>query len=424
MLELDTQFLGDFVTREDISLFQDKLISAHEKLHRGTDSGRGWMDLPILYTQEDLMAIDKAAKDIQDKSDILVVIGIGGSYLGARAAIEFLSLERNSSFSKTKVFFIGNSMSSADVFDLLDLCKDKEVSLNVISKSGSTTECGIAFRIFRNFMESKYGKEIAKTRIYCTTDPEKGCLRELALKEGYKLFSIPSDVGGRYSVLSSVGLLPLSVAGADIRKILHGAVDARSRFISTDIKKNECYLYAVLRNILYKKGKSVEILSAYETRFDYFIKWWKQLFGESEGKCGRGIFPSSAIFTSDLHSIGQFIQEGSPIFFETVITVSDDPYKIEIPYDQDNIDFLNYISGKTLHYVNSQAFLATISAHSSAGTPNIHIKVQKTDEYNLGYLMYFFEKSCAISAYLLGVNPFNQPGVEAYKLKMFELLGR
>ncbi len=424
MLELDAQFLENYVTNKEVELFQDKLKAAHEKLHSPQGSGKGWMDLPVSYTKEQLSKIYQTADEIRSNSEILVVIGIGGSYLGARAAIEFLTSVNYNNFLKTKIFFVGNSMSSVDISEIIRICEDKDVSLNVVSKSGSTTECGIAFRIFKRFMEEKYGKEVAKTRIYVTTDPNKGCLRELALKEGYQIFEIPSDVGGRYSVLSPVGLLPLSVMGADIIKILQGAKDALSRFLSLNIMQNECYRYAVLRNVLHGKGKLVEILVGYETRLQYFLEWWKQLFGESEGKCKRGIFPSSAIFTSDLHSMGQFIQDGNPIFFETVITVSHDPCKIQIPYDNLNLDSLNYLSNKTVHYVNSKAFLATIRAHTSAGIPNIHIRIKETNEYELGYLIYFFQKACAISAYILGVNPFDQPGVEAYKNEMFRLLGR
>ncbi len=424
MVKLSTRYLEKFITEKDINSFQKKLTTAHFELHSNDIGGKGWLNLPANISSEELLKIKSAAQRINSSSDVLIVIGIGGSYLGARAGIEFLRSLNYNYFLKTKIFFIGNSLSSADIFELLKFCESKDVSINVVSKSGGTIECAVAFRIFRRFLEKKYGKEKSRERIYCTTDPTKGLLKKMACEEGYETFEIPPDVGGRYSVLSAVGLLPLSVAGADVNEILHGASDAMNTFNSLEISKNDCYKYSVLRNILYSKGKAVEILASYESRLKYLLEWWKQLFGESEGKCKKGIFPSSLVFTSDLHSMGQFMQDGNPIFFETIITVLNDPYKILVPHDSLNVDKLNYLVGKTVGYINSQAFLATADAHTYAEVPNIHLQIDDTNEYELGYLIYFFQKSCAISGYMLGVNPFDQPGVEAYKRNMFKLLGR
>ncbi len=429
MINLSTKYLQGFLTDNEVKEYENKLIQAHKVLHDknypGTDL-RGWMDLPVNYSEEELHYIEVEAEKVRNNSEILVIIGIGGSYLGARAAIEFLkSCNYNYLDKKTpSVFFIGNNMSSAAVSEVLEICKYKDVTLNVVSKSGTTLECMVTFRLFKKLLEEKYGKDKAKERIYCITDPSKGLLREIALKEGYKIFNIPPSIGGRYSVLTSVGLFPLSVIGGDIHALLQGAADARSRFLNLDLAENECYKYALLRNVIYNKGKFIEIIGGYEPRLDCFFEWWKQLFGESEGKDGKGIFPASVIFSTDLHSMGQFIQEGNPIFFETILTIKKDPYNLIIPYDESNEDKLNYLSDKTLEFVNRQAFRAAAFAHFNSGTPIIHLEIDSTDEYNLGYLMYFFEKSCAISSHILGVDPFNQPGVEAYKNKMFSLLNR
>ncbi len=429
MVNLNTKYLNGILTDNEIKKYENHLIQAHQVIHSEnypqTDL-RGWMDLPINYSEEELSYIEAEADKIRNSSEVLVIIGIGGSYLGARAAVEFLrSCNYNYLDKKTPdIFFVGNNMSSAALSEIFNICKYKDVVLNVVSKSGTTLECMVTFRLFKKFLEEKYGKDKAKERIYCTTDPDKGLLREMAVKEGYKIFNIPSNIGGRYSVLTSVGLLPLSVVGGNIRNLLKGASEARSRFLNLDLAKNECYKYALLRNILYGRGKVIEIIGGYEPRLDSFFEWWKQLFGESEGKGGKGIFPASVNFTTDLHSMGQFIQEGNPIFFETIITIKEDPYNLMIPYDEADEDKLNYLSNNTLEFVNRQAFNAVAFAHFNVGTPIIHLEIDKTDEYNLGYLIYFFEKSCAISAHILGVDPFNQPGVEAYKRKMFSLLNR
>lgn len=428
MISLDTESLKKFISPADFEFFREKIIDAHYKLHSvsGENKPDGWVDLPINYSYEELEDIKNAAKNIRNSSEVFVVIGIGGSYLGARAAIEFLNSENYNCFSASgpKIFFVGNSVSSAEIKNVLDFCKDKDVSVNVVSKSGTTLEPAIAFRIFKKFMEDKYGKEEAKNRIYCTTDKEKGVLGKIANQEGYKRFEIPGNIGGRYSVLTAVGLLPIAVSGANIDELLRGAADARLQFQDGDINNNECYKYAVLRNILYKKGKSVELITGYEPRLRTFFEWWKQLFGESEGKDEKGIFPASTVFSTDLHSLGQFIQDGSKILFETVFKIKNSFDGIFISKDTDDIDGLNYLSGKSLNYVNEKVFEATLSAHTEGNVPNIVIKLDNDREYGLGFAFYFFEKACAISAYMLGVNPFNQPGVEAYKKNMFALLGR
>jgi glucose-6-phosphate isomerase len=426
---LSTEFLHDFINKSDIANFENEIIGAHEKLHHNSNSEsdfKGWVDLPLNYNKNELERIKKAAENVRKNSDILVVIGIGGSYLGARGGIEFLNSSYYNYMKKDApdIFFIGNSMSSNSVCNLLKICENKRVSLNVISKSGTTTEPAIAFRVFKEFMEKKYGKSEARKRIYCTTDSSKGALKEMALDEGYECFEIPSNIGGRYSVLTAVGLFPLAVSGAAVEEILRGTADAYNNYMSTDLETNDCYKYAVLRNIFYKKGKAIEMIAGYEPRLNMFFEWWKQLFGESEGKNGKGIFPASAIFSTDLHSLGQFIQEGSKILFETIIKIKTDPNSLILKNDEKNLDGINYLAGKSMEYVNSKAFEATVLAHTEGGAPNIVINVDKTDEYNLGYLIYFFEKSCAIFCYLAGVNPFNQPGVEAYKRNMFKLLGK
>ncbi len=429
MFNFDSSCLHDFITNDDIEKYQTKIDEIHEKLHSVSEKVndfKGWVKWPINFKTSEIKRIKSAAEKIRKNSDVFLVIGIGGSYLGARAAIEFLNSENYNHLIKNspKIFFIGNSISSQEVEDILKICDKKEVSINVISKSGTTTEPAIAFRIFRKFLEDKYGKEKAKSRIYCTTDSNQGLLLKVARKEGYECFDIPTNIGGRYSVLTSVGLLPLAVSGADIDKILKGAYDSYQENLSKSLKVNNCYRYAVLRNILYKKGKYIELITGYDSRLRYFFEWWKQLFGESEGKDGTGIFPASAIFTTDLHSLGQFIQEGNKILFETVLKAKNVDEGLTVPLYKDDIDGMNYLSDKKLNYINEKAFEATVLAHTRGGTPNIIMTIENYSEYYLGYIIYFFEKACAVSSYLMGVNPFNQPGVEKYKTNMFKFLGK
>ncbi len=427
MICLNTEYLNKFIKSSDIESFESQVINAHNKLHYKSDSGtdfKGWVDLPVNYNKNEIARIKTTAEKVKKDSDVLIVIGIGGSYLGARAGIEFLNSQNYNYMNKKTpdIFFIGNNISSSSISELLEICKNKDVSLNVISKSGTTTEPAIAFRIFKEFMENKYGKLKACERIYCTTDPLQGVLRQMSVEAGYECFDIPRNIGGRYSVLTAVGLFPLAVSGADIDEILKGALDARRKYMHEDLKNNDCYRYAVLRNILYQKGKTIEMIVGYESRLGMFFEWWKQLFGESEGKEGKGIFPASAVFSTDLHSLGQFIQEGSKILFETILKIERSSGNLIMKNDEKNQDNLNYLAGKSIEYINNKAFEATAMAHGEGGVPNIIINIDKTDEYNLGYLIYFFEKACAISCYLMGVNPFNQPGVEAYKKNMFKLL--
>ncbi len=424
MIKLNTKYLENFISESDYLLFESKLENAHKKLHNNVENsfGKGWLYLPSNYKSEDLKFIYEASEEIREKCDVLIVIGIGGSYLGSKAALEFLSPKYYGSHMKTKVMFAGNSLSAYEISKIIDVCKSKDVCLNVISKSGGTLECALTFRILREILESKYGKSEASKRIFCTTGFSKlSTLKNLASENKYRLLEIPQDVGGRYSVLTSVGLLPLCVAGVDIKEMISGALSAQKEYESLSFE-NECYKYALIRNILYSKGKSIEIIAGYEPSLKYFFEWWKQLFGESEGKNKKGIFPSSVVFSSDLHSLGQFIQEGNPIIFETVLTFNNHFHDISITKNKNDLDNLNYLSGKTVEYVNSKAFEGTILAHMQGGVPNIHLEIDSMDEYNLGYLIYFFEKACAISAYISGVNPFDQPGVEAYKKNMFSLL--
>ncbi|ADH61302.1 Glucose-6-phosphate isomerase [Thermoanaerobacter mathranii subsp. mathranii str. A3] len=389
----------------------------------------GWVSLPKDYDKAEFERIKKAAQKIQSDSDVLVVIGIGGSYLGARAAIEMLSHSFYNLLPKSKrntpeIYFAGNSISSTYLSDLLELIMDKDVSINVISKSGTTTEPAIAFRVFRDFLEKKYGKEWAKSRIYVTTDRAKGALKKLADEEGYETFVIPDDVGGRYSVLTAVGLLPIAVAGISIDDMMQGAYDASTVYTKDNLNENISMQYAILRNILYRKGKAIEILVNYEPKLHYFSEWWKQLFGESEGKDNKGIYPASVDFTTDLHSMGQFIQEGSRNIFETVLNVEKPTKDIVINEDKDNIDGLNFLAGKTIDFVNKKAFEGTLLAHTDGNVPNLVVNIPEVSPYYFGNLVYFFEMACAISGYINGVNPFDQPGVEAYKKNMFALLGK
>ena len=383
----------------------------------------GWLKLPTEYDKKEFERIKKCAQKIRKDSDILLVIGIGGSYLGARAVIEAL----HSSFSQMKddkphIIFVGNNLSPDYINDVIEVLEGKDFSINVISKSGTTTEPAIAFRIFREILEGKYGIKEARKRIYVTTDKKKGALKQLSEAEGYESFVIPDDVGGRFSVLTAVGLLPIAASGLDIDKIMEGARFAMDKYSDSSLEYNQCYQYAVARNLLYERDKSVEMLVSYNPRMHYFIEWWKQLFGESEGKDGKGLFPSGAEFTTDLHSLGQYIQEGRKILFETVLDIENSNTDITINMDEDNLDNLNYLYGKKLSYVNKMAMQGTIKAHSEGKVPNIIIHIDELNEETVGQLIYFFEKACAMSAELLEVNPFNQPGVEKYKTNMFKLL--
>lgn len=421
-----------FVGQHEIDYLADAVRLAHDQLHNGTGAGSdflGWINLPTEYDNEEFARIQAAASRIRENSDVLVVIGIGGSYLGARAAIEMLSHSFYNMLPKGKrqgpqVLFAGNNISSTYVAHLLQLLEGKDWSINVISKSGTTTEPAIAFRIFREKLEQKYGKEEARKRIYATTDRAKGALKKLADAEGYETFVIPDDVGGRYSVLTAVGLLPIAVAGIDIAAMMQGAADASREYANPDLRENGAYQYAAVRNALYRKGKTTEILVNYEPNLHYFSEWWKQLYGESEGKDNKGIYPASVDFSTDLHSVGQFIQEGSRNLFETVIQVAEVPEHITINSDPEDLDGLNFLAGKTMDFVNKKAFEGTLLAHTDGGVPNLVVTIKDMTPYTFGYLVYFFEKACGISGYLLGVNPFDQPGVEAYKKNMFALLGK
>ena len=410
-----------FIDDQELLKWQDKVSEINNKINDKTGEGSdflGWVDLPINYDKQELDRIKSAAKRVRENSEVLVVIGIGGSYLGSRAVIEALGKD-----SKVKVLFAGNNLSSRYLIEILKQIEGKEVSLNVISKSGTTTEPALAFRILREWMENKYGQK-ANERIYATTDKEKGVLKNLATKKTYETFVVPDDIGGRYSVLTAVGLLPIAVAGINIDELMNGARQAREDFNKENILENEAYKYAVARNIYLSQGKLVEILANYEPCLHYVSEWWKQLFGESEGKDKKGIMPASVDLTTDLHSMGQYIQDGNRILLETVLNIEEDSENILIKQENEDSDGLNFLAGKTLDFVNKKAMEGTIQAHIDGDTPNIIINLPKLDEFNLGYLLYFWEKSCAMSGYLLGVNPFNQPGVEVYKKNMFRLLGK
>jgi glucose-6-phosphate isomerase len=421
-----------FFGQHEVDYLEGQVALAHEQLHQGTGAGNdylGWIDLPVNYDKEEFARIQKAAAQIQADSDVLVVIGIGGSYLGARAAIEMLTHSFYNMLPKDQrktpqIVFAGQNISSTYMNHLLQFLEGKDFSVNVISKSGTTTEPAIAFRIFRELLEQKYGKEAARKRIYATTDRARGALKQLANEEGYESFVIPDDVGGRYSVLTAVGLLPIAAAGIDIEAMMKGAADARADFSSPKLSDNLSYQYAAVRNVLYRKGKTVEILVNYEPSLHYVSEWWKQLYGESEGKDLKGIYPASVDFSTDLHSMGQFIQEGSRIMFETVLQVQEVPEQVTIGTDPANLDGLNFLSGQTMDFVNKKAFQGTMLAHTDGGVPNLIVTLPDMSAYTFGYMVYFFEKACGISGYLLGVNPFDQPGVEAYKKNMFALLGK
>ncbi|RBW71349.1 glucose-6-phosphate isomerase [Bacillus taeanensis] len=421
-----------FFGEHEVTYLQDAVKAAHEALHNKTGAGNdflGWIDLPENYDKEEFARIQKAAEKIKSDSDVLLVVGIGGSYLGARAAIEmlnhnFYNLLNKDERKNPQVFFVGQNISSTYVKDLFALLEGKDVSVNVISKSGTTTEPAIAFRIFRKFLEEKYGVEEARKRIFATTDQEKGALKTLANEEGYESFVIPDDVGGRYSVLTAVGLLPIAVTGIDIEAMMQGAAAAMNDFNNPNLAENPAYQYAAVRNVLYNKGKTIELLVNYEPALHYFSEWWKQLFGESEGKDGKGLYPASVDFSTDLHSMGQYVQEGRRDLFETVLNVENVREEIKIEEDEQNLDTLNYLAGETMDFVNKKAFQGTMLAHTDGGVPNLIVNIPELSEYQFGYLVYFFEKACAVSGYLLGVNPFDQPGVEAYKVNMFALLGK
>lgn len=431
-ISFDSSNLKKFVQDNELGEMQAMVTACDEELRKGTGAGadfRGWLDLPVDYDKEEFDRIKKAAKMIQSDSEVLIVIGIGGSYLGARAAIEFLNHQFYNLLPAAKrnapqIFFVGNSISGSYVHDLLDLVDDQDFSVNVISKSGTTTEPSIAFRVFKEKLIEKYGKEGAKERIYATTDRARGALKTEADAEGYECFVIPDDVGGRFSVLTPVGLLPIAVSGANVDDLMKGAADARADYSDADLEKNEAYQYAAFRNILYRKGYTTEILENYEPSLQYFSEWWKQLMGESEGKDQKGIYPSSANFSTDLHSLGQYIQEGRRNLMETVIHVDNPTHDTDVPKEAENLDGLKYLEGRTMNFVNDKAMQGVVLAHTDGNVPNMIVNIPDQTAYTLGYLIYFFEVAVGISGYLNGINPFNQPGVEAYKKNMFALLGR
>ena len=430
MTEISLNLKNTGITKKSIMEYKEQVENIHKDLHRRANDEKdfvGWLELPTNYDKKEFARIKKAAKKIKKESDILVVIGIGGSYLGARAVIEalkssFYNMLPNKQRKFPQILYVGNNLSPNYINELIEYIGNKDFSINVISKSGTTTEPAVAFRIFREILENKYGIDEARSRIYATTDKEKGALKSLAESEGYEQFVVPDNVGGRYSVLTAVGLLPIAVAGIDIDKLMEGARLAQERYNDSNLKYNECYQYAVVRNILYKLYKNTEILVNYEPKMHYFTEWWKQLFGESEGKEQKGIFPAGVDFTTDLHSMGQYIQEGRRNLFETVISIEESNSDITIPSDDDNLDGLNYLAGKGLDYVNKKAMEGTVQAHVSGDVPNIIINLKQLNETSIGELIYFFEKACAVSGMILGINPFNQPGVEEYKKNMFKLL--
>ncbi|WP_191557212.1 glucose-6-phosphate isomerase [Metabacillus idriensis] len=421
-----------FFGEHELTYLRDFVKVAHHSIHEKTGAGSdylGWVDLPSEYDKEEFARIQKSAEKIKSDSDVLLVVGIGGSYLGARAALEMLNHSFYNALSKEQrktpqIIFVGNNISSTYMKDLMDLLEGKDFSINVISKSGTTTEPALAFRIFRKLLEGKYGKAEAKSRIYATTDKARGALKTLATEEGYESFIIPDDVGGRYSVLTAVGLLPIAAAGADIEEMMKGAAAAMEDFAASELEENAAYQYAAVRNALYNRGKTIEMLINYEPGLQYFSEWWKQLFGESEGKDQKGIFPASANFSTDLHSMGQYVQEGRRDLFETVLNVEKPRHELTIEAEENDLDGLNYLAGESVDFVNKKAFQGTMLAHTDGGVPNLIVNLPEMNEYTFGYLVYFFEKACAMSGYLLGVNPFDQPGVEAYKVNMFALLGK
>jgi glucose-6-phosphate isomerase len=428
-IKLDAQHLISFIGQNEYAAIAPQVTLAHNLLHTGTGAGSdyiGWVNLPTDYDKEEFARVKASAKKIKSDTDVFIVIGIGGSYLGARAAIEFLKSQNYNSIKKDTpdIYFTGNSISSAALSELLEICEGRDVSINMISKSGTTTEPAIAFRVFREFLEKKYGREEARKRIYCTTDKARGTLKQLATKEGYETFVVPDDVGGRYSVLTAVGLLPIAVSGADIDALMAGAARAQKELGNPDLNANDCYKYAAIRNILYRKGKEIEISVSYEPCYSMMSEWWKQLFGESEGKDNKGLFPASVIFSTDLHSMGQYVQDGRRSLFETVVLFDKAKKDLFIGNDPENVDGLNFLQGKSMAYINQKAFEGTVLAHTDGGVPSVVLHAPDFSEDTLGYIIYFFEKACAISGYMMGVNPFDQPGVESYKKNMFALLGK
>ena len=424
-IKLDVSKATQFVDSKALEALKKEISAAHDLLRSKKGAGNdflGWLDLPVSFDTREFSRIQQAAAKIQKQSDVLVAIGIGGSYLGAKSAIEMLKRYFNQ--KGVEVIFVGNQISSTYTKQLIEYLKDKDFSINVISKSGTTTEPAIAFRIFKEYLEERYGKEEAKSRIYATTDKAKGALKTLATAEGYETFVVPDDVGGRFSVLTPVGLLPIAASGVDIEEMMNGAKQAYLDYMEKDIEANDGLKYALVRNALYRSGKKIEMLVNYEPKLNYLAEWWKQLFGESEGKDGKGIWITSASFSTDLHSLGQMIQQGERTLFETVLNVETPEEDITIKEDKDNLDGLNFLSGKTMDYVNKMAMAGTMVAHVDGGVPNIRITLPNISAYTYGYLVYFFEFACGVSAYTLGVNPFNQPGVESYKKNMFALLGK
>ncbi|MEF9853365.1 MAG: glucose-6-phosphate isomerase [Hydrogenoanaerobacterium sp.] len=428
-VKLNSNYLKGFLTEAEIEALYPEVKTAHNTLNAGSGKGNdflGWLNLPKDYDKEEFGRIKKAAAKIKSDSDILIVIGIGGSYLGARAAIELLRSPFYNNIKKDtpQIFFAGNNINPTYLNELLSICEGKDISINVISKSGTTTEPALAFRIFRELLEKKYGADGAKGRIYCTTDKSRGTLKQLCNEQGYEAFAIADDIGGRYSVLTAVGLLPIAVAGADIDAIMAGAAQAVDELNNDDVASNDCYRYAALRQALYRKGKKIEMLVSYEPAFTMMSEWFKQLFGESEGKENKGIFPAAATFSTDLHSMGQYIQQGERILFETVVDIKKPKTDLFIEKDAANADGLNFLSGQNMSVVNRKALEGTILAHTEGGVPNIVLELPEINEHEFGYMVYFFEKACAISGYVLDVNPFDQPGVESYKKNMFALLGK
>ena len=428
-VKLNEKYLGGFVAPTEIEKISHLTKAAYSLVKNKNGAGSdflGWVDLPVDYDKEEFARIKAAAEKIKKMCDVFVVIGIGGSYLGARAAIEFATspLYNNLKKDTPDVYFAGNTISPSALSDILKLCEGRDVCINVISKSGTTTEPAVTFRIFRELLEKKYGEEGARERIFVTTDRARGKLKEFSTEKGYETFVVPDDIGGRYSVLTAVGLLPIAVAGISIDDMMRGAADSREKYNNDDVEHNDCLRYASIRNILYNKGKKIEILAAYEPAVQMFSEWWKQLYGESEGKDNKSLYPSSVIFSTDLHSLGQYIQEGLRTMFETVLDFKNANEKVVIPDDPANIDGLNFLSGKELHDVNRMAMTGTLFAHNDGGVPNVVIEVENRSAYTFGYLVYFFEMACAVSGYMLGVNPFDQPGVEAYKKNMYALLGK
>ncbi|MDD6269453.1 MAG: glucose-6-phosphate isomerase [Oscillospiraceae bacterium] len=427
-LKLNTKYLADFMNEEEMRGIAHQVNASAKMLHEKSGQGSdflGWLTLPTDYDKEEFARIKAAAKKIQSNSEILIVIGIGGSYLGARAAIEFLksTLYNNLKKDTPDIYYVGNSINPTYLSEIISLCEGRDFSVNVISKSGTTTEPALAFRVFKDLVEKKYGKDGAKDHIFATTDKAKGTLKELSDTEGYETFVVPDDVGGRFSVLTAVGLLPIAVAGCDIDALMAGAAQAQQDYMA-DFENNDCYKYAAIRNILSRKGKAVEMLVSYDPNFVMMAEWYKQLFGESEGKDNKGLFPSAAVFSTDLHSMGQYIQEGSRILFETVVDIKKPKTDLYLEANEENLDGLNFLCNQNMSVVNRKALEGVILAHTEGGVPNIILELEDTSEKSLGYLIYFFEKACAISGYLLGVNPFNQPGVESYKKNMFALLGK